>query len=730
MLTSADSGTADAPVTIRSAEGKMATISGGERLQLKWSPYRGGIMRAEVSKGFTSDQLFVNGKRQHMARFPNYDPSAQYFQGYSAESTSTDRVKRWANPTGGYVHAMHRSLWGDMHWQIVGKNENGSLQLVGGWQNNRQMGAHKEFRFVENVFEELDVAGEWYLDKNTNHLYFFPPEDIDLQTAKIEAVRLNHLIEFRGTKENPVKHIRLEGLSFTHTARRFMENKEPLLRSDWTTYRGGAILFDGAEDCSVEECSIDQVGSNAIFVNKYNRRVEIRECHISDAGASAVSFVGDPSALRSPLFEYHQTQTLQEMDRTPGPKTNDFPADCLVENCLIYRNGRVEKQTAAANLCMAKAITIRHCSIYDCPRAGINICDGAFGGHLIEGNDVFDTVNETGDHGSFNSWGRDRFWHADRSQTEKWVEEHSDMPRWDCQDTIVIRNNRWRCDHGWDIDLDDGSSNYEIYNNLCLAGGIKLREGYFRKVTNNIMVDYTFCPHVWYANCETTFMHNIIWNDGYAPAGMKKTDQGATIDRNFVHLPGELPRPAVNLQKFGGDESSIVADMKFVAPPKGDYRVQPDSPAIQLGWKNFPMDQFGVQSPKLKKLAKTPPLPGSLQAATIRSGGWGRSYKHPQTANWLGAEIKNVETDGEMSAAGLGDKIGVLVVDCPTTSRAAQIGIRQNDVIRAVDGRAASNLKTLATLFDDFSSKNVPIRVWRNQAEVEISVKAIELTKP
>jgi hypothetical protein len=24
---------------------------------------------------------------------------------------------------------------------------------------------------------------------------------------------------------------------------------------------------------------------------------------------------------------------------------------------------------------------------------------------------------------------------------------------------IIFRNNRWRCDRGWDIDLDDGSSN-------------------------------------------------------------------------------------------------------------------------------------------------------------------------------------------------------------------------------------------------------------------------------
>ena len=28
---------------------------------------------------------------------------------------------------------------------------------------------------------------------------------------------------------------------------------------------------------------------------------------------------------------------------------------------------------------------------------------------MIEFNDVFDTVKETGDHGSFNSWGRDRY---------------------------------------------------------------------------------------------------------------------------------------------------------------------------------------------------------------------------------------------------------------------------------------------------------------------------------
>jgi hypothetical protein len=43
------------------------------------------------------------------------------------------------------------------------------------------------------------------------------------------------------------------------------------------------------------------------------------------------------------------------------------------------------------------------------PRAGICIGDGTWGGHVIEFNHIYDTVRETGDHGPFNAWGRERF---------------------------------------------------------------------------------------------------------------------------------------------------------------------------------------------------------------------------------------------------------------------------------------------------------------------------------
>ncbi len=270
----------------------------------------------------------------------------------------------------------------------------------------------------------------------------------------------------------------------------------------------------------------------------------------------------------------------------------------------------MEKQSAAIQIAMAQGITVRHCSIFDVPRAGINIGDGCWGGHVIEFCDVFDTVKETGDHGSFNSWGRDRYWGLKDVDLNALAQKGlHDLPRLDTVKPIILRNNRWRCDHGWDIDLDDGSSNYRIENNLCLNGGIKLREGFDRVVANNIMVANSFHPHVWYKGSDDIFQRNIVFTD-YKPIDVPKP-WGEQCDFNLWHKPGKLaPTPSLSLQaQSGRDQQSLEADAKFRDASHGDYRVADDSPALKLGFKNFPMDQFGVQSQRLKRVTRMPLLP-------------------------------------------------------------------------------------------------------------------------
>src|SRR6266852_5391049 len=267
-----------------------------------------------------------------------------------------------------------------------------------------------------------------------------------------------------------------------------------------------------AEDCYVDDCFLDQLGGNCIFVSGYNRRIRISRSHIARAGANGISFVGERKAVRNPLDSYDDRLGIGDLDLIPGPRTADYPAECLVEDTLIYQTGQVEKQTAPVEIDIARAITVRHCSIYDVPRAGINIGDGCWGGHHIDHCDVFDTVKETGDHGSFNSWGRDRWWGIKGLDLDTALQgPHAKLPVLDAAETNILSNSRWRCDHGWDIDLDDGSTNYHIYDNLCLNGGLKLREGFYRTCANNVLVNNSLHPHVWYNDSHDIFRGNIVF---------------------------------------------------------------------------------------------------------------------------------------------------------------------------------------------------------------------------
>ncbi|WP_418794843.1 right-handed parallel beta-helix repeat-containing protein [Phocaeicola coprophilus] len=727
QFTGQDSKDYPATVTLRARHEGKAVISGGQQIRLDWKQEAGNIYVASVPAGMDIDQLYVAGLRQPMARFPNAQPGKQrnvydtWVLDHQAQPNpemdplQPERIALWKNPEGGYVHAMHTALWGDMHWEIKGKNEDGTLQLEGGWQNNRPSGMHPLYRFVENIKEELDVPGEWYYDRSESKLYYMPLPEIDLDEAKVEIVRLKHLIEFNGTKENPVRGIHLQGLTFKHTARTFMENKEQLLRSDWTMYRGGAIVFNGAEECSVENCEFDHLGGNTIFVNNYNRYLTVRGCYIHHSGANGIVFVGDPDMVRSPLFRYGN-QNYETMDMTPGPLGDNYPQDCWVDDCLITMTGRDEKQTAPVQISMSQRIRVSHCSIYDVPRAGININEGTFGGHIIEFCDVFNTVLETGDHGSFNSWGRDRFWTPDVVTISDQVALHPDMQYWDVLEPNVLRYNRWRCDHGWDVDLDDGSSFYRIYCNLLLNGGLKMREGYDRVATNNIILNNSLHPHVWVRNSDDVFKHNIVFT-AYQPAVMNsalgESDRwGKELDYNLFATGQAAMR---KFAAHGADAHSVSADPLFVNPGQGDFRVRPESPAFKIGFRNFDMTDFGVKSEKLKKLARTPDIPEIvLQIQDEVSAEY----------TWLGAVLKEVKGE-ELSAYGAKFSQASMALDrVPAESEAYKLGLRSGDLLLSFGGKEISTAASFKQLLEEYAGKSGELLVMRNQKEMVVKLAA------
>ena len=142
-----------------------------------------------------------------------------------------------------------------------------------------------------------------------------------------------------------------------------MENKEPLVRSDWTTYRGGAIFCNGTEDCSLEDCFIDQVGGNAVFVNNYNRRLTVRGCHIAEAGANGVAFVGDRDAARVPRDWNDHSQTPGEPGPHARPEDRQLPGRLpggRLPDLPVRAGSRSRPRRCEIDL--SQGITVRHCS--------------------------------------------------------------------------------------------------------------------------------------------------------------------------------------------------------------------------------------------------------------------------------------------------------------------------------------------------------------------------------
>ncbi len=624
-----NSGTAGAPIVYTAYQAEKPVLSGGIKVTPAWSVYSGKIMVSTIATGLKVDQLFLNGTRQIMARYPNFDPNQVILDGYAADCIGAGRVGHWANPAEGpgYFRAIHSAAWGGNDYIMTGKT---GTTLNYSWvgDNNRGNQPHAQYRMVENLFEELDAAGEWFYRKSTGQLYFYPPDGTNLSTATIELASKDELIRIIGTATNRVQYIQFKGLTFTHTYRTlFSKPYEFILQSDWAIARTGTVFMQNAENIQIENCFFDQVGGNGVFVSGYNRNHVISNNVFTDAGASCVAIVGLQSAVRCAATSFGTAPSCT--DKVPGPKTNEYPAFITVDNNLMNHFGRFEKQTAGVTMSMTEFDTVRHNTVHDCPRAGINFTDGCWGGHDVCYNWVYNSVLETFDHGPINAWGRDRNLSVNSNDTSN--------TELDAMYTTNIHHNRFEsAPLLFGVDLDDGASNYNVHDNLLLGAGIKLWHTRHNRYVNNIMTSQgqTECLDTWnesnyyvahnitFDTCAYTLCCFADMSSGGVPGEVKSRVK--TIDSNCIWCLGRTPK-MVEWQQVntvvttwatwlaaGLDAHSQVTDPQFVDTarvfrtdyaPRGDFSVKPTSPALVLGFKNFPMDSFGVM-----------PMPGASAA--------------------------------------------------------------------------------------------------------------------
>ena len=123
-------------------------------------------------------------------------------------------------------------------------------------------------------------------------LYIYPESGVDLNSALLETVELRHLLEIKGTAERAVRNLSMEGFFFRHAARTFMDNREPLLRSDWTLYRGAAVVLENTDGVSLERCGFSDLGGNALMLTRRNSGFILRGSLFEEIGANGIVFAG------------------------------------------------------------------------------------------------------------------------------------------------------------------------------------------------------------------------------------------------------------------------------------------------------------------------------------------------------------------------------------------------------------------------------------------------------
>ncbi len=453
-LEAQDSGTAAHPVVYRGYQEERPILVGGRPIA-GFEPYKGKILQADVgAQGFKDvyfRQLLFDGQRQHLARYPNYDPNNPYGGGWAyvdgadipaykdipGESRRTFKYKasdarEWAHPEEGEVVVFPRYNWGNNIIRIASIDRASRLITLVHDASYAIRPANRYY--VRNLLEELDAPGEWYLDQRTWTLYFWPPAP--LQGKAIYAPTTQTILEIGEGASN-------------------------------ITFRN--LVFECSEGTAI---SLRQTSHCLIAANI-----------IRNVGGFDGSGVEVNGGLRNGVVGNDIFQTGRNgIIVSGGDRKTLTPAENYADNNYIHHVGVFNKQGAGISL-LGVGNRASHNLIHDCPRVGI----GFRGNNLvIEYNEIRHVALETEDCAAVNTGGRD------------WISSRGTVVRYNFIHDVLgygYRDGQWHSPFlAWGVYLDDNTGGVDVIGNIIARiprAGIFLHNGRDNHMENNILVDNT-----------------------------------------------------------------------------------------------------------------------------------------------------------------------------------------------------------------------------------------------
>jgi hypothetical protein len=132
----------------------------------------------------------------------------------------TNRSK-YTNPADAQLMAWRAAHWANWAFEVKAISDNGTVEFGRGGFQGARGGAGSDW-FVQNVFEELDQANEYYYDRSTMTLFVVSNEtsaDAPPSGAFIAVPSSNHtLLTALGSPTQPIVNLTIRGIGFRDTA--------------------------------------------------------------------------------------------------------------------------------------------------------------------------------------------------------------------------------------------------------------------------------------------------------------------------------------------------------------------------------------------------------------------------------------------------------------------------------------------------------------------------------
>jgi hypothetical protein len=394
-LTAEDSGEAGKPIIYRATGEGQVRITGG-RAVTGWQKVedkavlrrlepaaREKVLQADLkaqgitnygtfrSRGFgrptapAALEVFLRDQPMTLARYPNGDflkitgipaPTGDEHGGTLGKleagfNYDSDRPTRWADANDIWVHGYWAYDWANSYEHIASIDKQKHLIKTSPRYGNYGFRTGQRFYFL-NILEELDQPDEWYLDRKTGILYFWPPAALEPGDVTVS------LVETPLVSLNDASYVELRGLTLACT-------------------RADGIYLEGGREDRVTDCTILDVGNSGVTVNGGEKH-GVENCVISEAGDGGISLTGGDRRTLAPCGHY-------------------------AVNNHIHHIARWSRCYAPAIAMSGVGIRAANNLIHDHPHCAILFSGNE---HVIERNEIHHVCLETGDVGAIYT-GRD-----------------------------------------------------------------------------------------------------------------------------------------------------------------------------------------------------------------------------------------------------------------------------------------------------------------------------------